>query len=510
MWARESMDKTARCCGWASALLMTTALAGIAGTPSRVAAQASETAQERGFAIPAGTLADALVQFGYQSGLQVAADGGLAATAGSPGVSGHYSPAEALSRLLAGTGLTYRFTSVGSVQLEPAPRTGSGAIKLGPVQVEGQQDGGAGFAPDPTTEKSGSYAASGATVASRTPLALEEIPASVSVMTRQRMDDQNVTTIQEALRYVTGVEAIDYGDSTAYFRARGNQLGIEFDGVPIFGGLQYQPHVLEMLRKPRDRREIAADHFLPLGIHDPRISSARPQHLQRPRGIQPHGLRQDEAFREGGAVQAEHQIGHELQPRAIAARADVHGVVAEGRPKIGAAGKCFGIAADHAERLAASELLAVAGDRRVQIRHAAFREFQTEAHRVGGLAGAGIDDDPAVAPCFRHRGEHRGDDIRVRQAENRARATGADDHRIRGGFRSERRQRRHPRSIAVPHDDVKSRREQALRERRAHKAGADESDTSRGERACHRRKRIRKRSFAEQCRNGQWLPPLAG
>ena len=95
-------------------------------------------------------------------------------------------------------------------------------------------------------------------------------------------------------------------------------------------------------------------------------------------------------------------------------------------------------------------------------------------------------------------------DIRVRQAENRARAPSPDDHRIRGGFRSERRQRRHPRSIAVPHDDVKSRREQALRERRAHKAGADESDTSRGKRACHRRERIRRRFSAGQCSNGRW------
>ncbi|WP_144109537.1 TonB-dependent siderophore receptor [Paraburkholderia sp. BCC1886] len=94
-------------------------------------------------------------------------------------------------------------------------------------------------APDATTEGSGSYAGRTATIAGRTEQPIKEIPNSVSVLTRQRMDDQNLTTIQDALKYVTGVESIDYGDGTAYFKARGNMLGVEFDGVSIVGGLQY-------------------------------------------------------------------------------------------------------------------------------------------------------------------------------------------------------------------------------------------------------------------------------
>ncbi|VWD32101.1 TonB-dependent siderophore receptor [Burkholderia lata] len=94
--------------------------------------------------------------------------------------------------------------------------------------------------PDATTEGTGTYAAKRATIAGRTAERIKDIPRSVSVMTRQQMDDQNLTTIQEALRYVTGVTSVDYGDGTAYFRARGTQLGIEFDGVPIASGLQYK------------------------------------------------------------------------------------------------------------------------------------------------------------------------------------------------------------------------------------------------------------------------------
>jgi outer-membrane receptor for ferric coprogen and ferric-rhodotorulic acid len=93
--------------------------------------------------------------------------------------------------------------------------------------------------PDATTEGTGSYTSKTATVAGKMEQPIKEIPNSVSVLTRQRMDDQNMTTIQEALRYVTGVQSVDYGDGTAYFKARGNMLGIEFDGLSMVSGLQY-------------------------------------------------------------------------------------------------------------------------------------------------------------------------------------------------------------------------------------------------------------------------------
>lgn len=93
--------------------------------------------------------------------------------------------------------------------------------------------------PDATTEGSGTYSGRTATVAGKTEQSIKEIPASVSVLTRQRMDDQNLTTIQDALKYVTGVESVDYGDGTAYYKARGNFLGVQFDGVSTPGGLQY-------------------------------------------------------------------------------------------------------------------------------------------------------------------------------------------------------------------------------------------------------------------------------
>ncbi|PQV54720.1 TonB-dependent siderophore receptor [Paraburkholderia sp. BL21I4N1] len=119
---------------------------------------------------------------------------------------------------------------------------------------------------DASTEGSGSYAARSATVGSKVPVAIKETPASVSVLTRQRMDDQNMVTIQQALRYVTGVQSVDYGDGTAYFKARGNMLGVEFDGVPIVSGLQYLQQFdlamydrVEILRGPSGVMDGAGD-----------------------------------------------------------------------------------------------------------------------------------------------------------------------------------------------------------------------------------------------------------
>lgn len=125
---------------------------------------------------------------------------------------------------------------------------------------------------DATTEGSGSYQAVDATVAGQVPLPLKETPSSVSVLTRQRMDDQNMTTIQDALLFVTGVEALKYGDGTAYYKARGNNLGVEFDGVSIVSGLQYQIQFdlamydrIEVLRGPEGVMTGAGDPTDPGG-----------------------------------------------------------------------------------------------------------------------------------------------------------------------------------------------------------------------------------------------------
>ncbi|MDT8872955.1 STN domain-containing protein [Komagataeibacter rhaeticus] len=116
---------------------MTTTLAGLGGhaasaaTAQTVAAPAPTSAQS--FSIPAQKLGDALASFGAQSGWQVSVRADVIRNATSPGVSGRLMPADALSRLLAGTGFTYRLSGEHTVTLVPA----SANITLGPVRVGG-------------------------------------------------------------------------------------------------------------------------------------------------------------------------------------------------------------------------------------------------------------------------------------------------------------------------------------------------------------------------------------
>ena len=127
----------------AGALMATTALTGLAA-PTMAMAQAASAPSTRSFDIRAQPLGDALTDFGQQSRMQISIDAGLVRGVSSPGVMGVMSPVQALSRLLSGTGFTYRITG-NLVTLERAPDAG-GAIQLGAVRVEGAAGVGAASA----------------------------------------------------------------------------------------------------------------------------------------------------------------------------------------------------------------------------------------------------------------------------------------------------------------------------------------------------------------------------
>lgn len=107
-------------------------------------AQAQTTAAEAGarsFNIPPQPLATAINAFGRQSGLQVTAEADVVGNIQSPGVTGTLPPMEALSRLLAGTGVSWRLSDK-VVYLTRAPVGSAGAVQLGPVRVEAGAAGG--------------------------------------------------------------------------------------------------------------------------------------------------------------------------------------------------------------------------------------------------------------------------------------------------------------------------------------------------------------------------------
>lgn len=88
-----------------------------------------------------------------------------------------------------------------------------------------------------TAEAMPGYKADAATVAGKVPLAPREVPNSLSVLTRQQMDDQELVTMSDALRQITGVTVIANDTTNDQVMARGYSLGAMYDGVPSYAGL---------------------------------------------------------------------------------------------------------------------------------------------------------------------------------------------------------------------------------------------------------------------------------
>lgn len=110
---------------------------------------------------------------------------------------------------------------------------------------------------DATTEGSGSYVSPVLTIGGKAAVPVMEIPNSVSVITRQRIEDQNIVRVEDALAQVTGVTVTPWDGATYQIRSRGYFLEPSYDGVPAFGGLnatqQYDVAMfdrIEVLRGP--------------------------------------------------------------------------------------------------------------------------------------------------------------------------------------------------------------------------------------------------------------------
>ncbi|RYY28754.1 MAG: TonB-dependent siderophore receptor [Sphingomonadales bacterium] len=77
-----------------------------------------------------------------------------------------------------------------------------------------------------------SYAPQKAAVAGKTPADILEIPQSVSVVTRQQIEDRNLFTIGEAVQTVAGVTVMPFDGTNPDYRARGFVLDYAYDGIP--------------------------------------------------------------------------------------------------------------------------------------------------------------------------------------------------------------------------------------------------------------------------------------
>ena len=189
------------------------ALLAVAATPgaqAQDAAPAAQTAADalRRYDIPPGPLSATLTRFLGESGLLLAGPTELAQGKTSPAVRGDYTAAGALRALLAGTGLQARPDAGGGYTLERAPQAAGGVSTLPSITVTGNGE-------SPVGPVAG-YIATRTMTAGKDDTALSETPQSVTVVTRDQMNDQGAQTITDALHYVAGVNTSAYGEDPRY------------------------------------------------------------------------------------------------------------------------------------------------------------------------------------------------------------------------------------------------------------------------------------------------------
>jgi outer membrane receptor for ferric coprogen and ferric-rhodotorulic acid len=186
----------------------------------------------RDWRIAPGPLTHALDQFARQAGISLSYDATSVANKSSPGLNGRFEREQALSELLRGQGLQAQRQGASTWLLLPY-MADSGALNLGATTVTGERLGA-------TTDGTGAYT-TGAVTIGKGQHSLRETPQSVSVMTRQLMDDQNLTTIEEVMERTPGITAYASPMGGKYFYSRGfKMLGqYQYDGVPLDMGKDY-------------------------------------------------------------------------------------------------------------------------------------------------------------------------------------------------------------------------------------------------------------------------------
>lgn len=164
------------------------------------------------FDIPAQPLGEALIRFGQQSGLEVTASSSLVSGKTSSAVSGRLDTRQAMARLLAGTGLAYSIES-GMATLRPERGNTLSAITVS-TDWETATSAVEGF----TARRSAT--------GTKTDTAIIETAASVQVVPREVIDQQQAVNLKDVYENVSGVQQA------------GNTLNAQSEVLPIIRGFE--------------------------------------------------------------------------------------------------------------------------------------------------------------------------------------------------------------------------------------------------------------------------------
>ncbi|PYG83069.1 MULTISPECIES: TonB-dependent siderophore receptor [unclassified Pseudomonas] len=184
----------------------------------------------RRYDLPAAPLGQALDRFAEQAGISLPYDPQWVAGKQARPVSGQLPVRMALYLLLEGTGLSAVQAADGNWSLQPAMPDAGAPLSLQSTMIQGQALGN-------STENTGAYITGATSVGSKVAQSIKDVPHSVSVVTRQRIEDQNLTTLTDALDKTTGVTlqkngatGSSLGNDTNFFSRGFAVSNIQFDG----------------------------------------------------------------------------------------------------------------------------------------------------------------------------------------------------------------------------------------------------------------------------------------
>ncbi|QGZ65061.1 TonB-dependent siderophore receptor [Paraburkholderia acidisoli] len=194
-------------------------------------AQSAGTTQRAAYAIGPGPLGDVLAQFAAQAHAPLSFDPATLDGLKSPGLRGRYTVKEGFDALLDGSGYEPEDKGNGAWSVRrarppvvSADAAGAQPTTLPPVRVTANASRAATRAEALNPET---------TVGSKVPVAQREIPNSVTVVPQKQLQEQNATTVDDAIKYVPGVTVnLFQPNDTAYY-SRGFQIStVQLDGVP--------------------------------------------------------------------------------------------------------------------------------------------------------------------------------------------------------------------------------------------------------------------------------------
>ena len=203
----------------------------LASSPLLAAEQASSV---RAYNLPAAPLASTLNQIASQAGLALSLNPSLAAGKTSAPVNGQFDATGALREALRGTGLQLEQSGTGTYSLVAVP---DGVMALPETAVIGVENYETAWSPVE------GYVATRTAAGTKTDTALVEAPRSISVATRQQMEDRGVQNLDDAVRYMPGITASSYGSDTRadWLRVRGFEPTQFLDGLPLPKGVYANP-----------------------------------------------------------------------------------------------------------------------------------------------------------------------------------------------------------------------------------------------------------------------------